>query len=160
VTRGVLAAASVLFVIVALGVAPSLTAQQSPVDSRGWWSPGDGRVLPATAEYDDPFGKIGILNADGPVATKGHPFFEPIGRNGRACVTCHQPANAMSVSVEAIQARWRDTAGTDPIFAAIDGSNCPNLPQDDPASHSLLLKRGGRPDRVPCQCGDYRARAG
>jgi len=48
----------------------------------------------------------------------------------------------MSVSVEAIRARWRDTKGTDPIFAAIDGSNCPALPQDDPASHSLLLDRG------------------
>jgi hypothetical protein len=140
--RVVLAAAGVLLVSVALGVAPSLTAQQPPAGSRGWWSPGDGRVLPATAEYDDPFGKVGILNTDGPVATKGHPFFEAIGRNGRACVTCHQPANAMSISVDAIQARWRDTKGTDPLFAAIDGSNCPSLPQDDPASHSLLLKRG------------------
>jgi hypothetical protein len=140
--RVVLAAASVLFVSVALGVAPSLIAQQPPADPRGWWSPGNGRVLPATAEYDNPFGKVGILNTDGPVATKGHPFFEPIGRNGRACVTCHQPANAMSVSVDAIQARWGDTKGRDPIFAAIDGSNCPNLPQDDPASHSLLLTRG------------------
>src|SRR5690606_10492514 len=32
--------------------------------------------------------------------------------------------------------------GTDPIFAAVDGMNCPHLPPGDPASHSLLLERG------------------
>jgi len=48
----------------------------------------------------------------------------------------------MSLSVAAIQERWRATKGTDPIFAAIDGMNCPGLPAGDPASHSLLLERG------------------
>ena len=48
----------------------------------------------------------------------------------------------MSVSTDTIQARWRTTAGADPLFAAIDGSNCPTLPQKDPASHSLLLNHG------------------
>ena len=139
----VLVAAGALFVSAALGLAPRAAAQQSAAAATSvWWSPGDGRVLPAAVEYDNPFGRIGILNTAGPVETKGHPFFEPIGRNGRACVTCHQPANAMSVSLDAIQARWRDTRGTDPIFAAIDGSNCPSLPQADAASHSMLLKRG------------------
>ena len=33
-----------------------------------------------------------------PIDTQGHPFFTPLGSNGRACVTCHQPAHAMSVS--------------------------------------------------------------
>src|SRR5690606_41851450 len=66
-------------------------------------------------------GRIGILNTDGPVATRGHPFFEPLGTNGRACVSCHQPGDAMSLAVETIRQRWEDTNGTDPIFAAIDG---------------------------------------
>lgn len=48
----------------------------------------------------------------------------------------------MSVSAEAVQQRWQETAGKDPVFAAVDGSNCPSLPQGDPASHSLLLKYG------------------
>jgi len=48
----------------------------------------------------------------------------------------------MSLSVDTIQERWRVTQGTDPLFAAIDGSNCPTLPQDQAASHSLLLERG------------------
>ena len=110
--------------------------------ARDWWSPGDGRVLPAYVEYENALGRIGILNADGPVATRGHPFFEPLGTNGRACVSCHQPGDAMSLAVATIQQRWEDTNGTDPIFAAIDGSNCPHLPQGERASHSLLLDRG------------------
>jgi cytochrome c peroxidase len=48
----------------------------------------------------------------------------------------------MSLSVELIRIRWADTNGHDPLFAAIDGSNCPNLPQDKEESHSLLLQRG------------------
>jgi hypothetical protein len=125
-----------------LTAASSLTGQERAASSARWWSPGDGRALTATAAYDNRFGTLSILNTAGQVETKGHAFFEPIGRNGRACVTCHQPADGMSVSVDSIEARWRETNGRDPIFAAVDGSNCPHLPQDDPASHSLLLKRG------------------
>ncbi len=48
----------------------------------------------------------------------------------------------MSLSVETVDERWRASGGKDPLFAAIDGSNCPSLPQAEAASHSLLLKRG------------------
>jgi hypothetical protein len=48
----------------------------------------------------------------------------------------------MSLSVDAIREQWRTTGGRDPLFAAIDGSNCPSLPQADASSHSLLLDRG------------------
>jgi len=127
----------------ALAAAPSITGQEPRAASLArWWSPGDGRILASTAAYDNRFGTLSILNTAGQVETRGHAFFEPIGRNGRACVTCHQPADGMSVSVDTIEARWRETNGRDPIFAALDGSNCPSLPQDDAASHSLLLKRG------------------
>jgi hypothetical protein len=115
---------------------------QSGRDSQSWWSPGDARVLPAVIEYDNAYGTVRILNADGPIDAEKHAFFAPLGENGRACVTCHQPADAMGLSVDTIQRRWRETNGTDPLFAAIDGSNCPNLPQHDAASHSLLLERG------------------
>jgi len=107
-----------------------------------WWSPGSGEVLPAAAAYPNDYGALGIVNTGGPVATQGHPFFEPLGKNGRACVTCHQPASAMSLSVAAVRAQWEATQGRDPLFAAIDGMNCPHLPAADPASHSLLLSRG------------------
>jgi cytochrome c peroxidase len=98
--------------------------------------------LPREIVFENALGRLGVLNVAGPIDTAGHPFFEAIGSNGRACVTCHQPANAMSVSVESIRERWRTTQGRDPIFAAIDGSNNPSLPQGEAASHSLLLNRG------------------
>lgn len=107
-----------------------------------WWRPGEGRVWPAQLNYENPLGSLRVLLKDGPLATKGHPFFEPLGSNGRACVTCHQPADAMSLSAETARSRWAATQGRDPLFAATDGSNCPDLPQADRASHSLLLDFG------------------
>ncbi|TXS90335.1 hypothetical protein FV139_18530 [Parahaliea maris] len=107
-----------------------------------WWAPGDKRTFPAYSEHANEHGRIGIINASGAIETDGHPFFTPMGSNGRACVTCHQPGDGMSVSVTTIQRRWEETGGKDPLFAAIDGSNCPSLPQGDKASHSLLLERG------------------
>jgi hypothetical protein len=74
--------------------------------------------------------------------TRGHAFFTSLGPNGRACVTCHQPADGMSLSAATARERWAVTSGRDPLFAAIDGSNCPNLPQEKESSHSLLLGRG------------------
>jgi hypothetical protein len=116
------------------------TAGQAEPDQ--WWAPGDDRPLPAYIEYADPSGRLGLVNASGPVTTDGHPFFEALGSNGRGCVSCHQPADGMSLSLESIVRRWDATDGADPIFAAFDGRNCPNLPAGDAAAHSLLLKRG------------------
>ncbi len=107
-----------------------------------WWGPGEDRTWPETLDYPNQHGVLRTVITGGPVETAGHPFFEPIGTNGRACVSCHQPADAMSISAQTIRERWRTTNGTDPIFAAIDGSNCPILPQGEEASHSLLLTRG------------------
>ncbi len=123
-------------------------AQQAPIAESAaapavrWWAPGDGVPLPPYITYPNEFGQLGLLNTAGLLETTSHPFFEPIGENGRACVSCHQPANAMSLSVETIQQRWRETQGKDPIFAPVDGMNCPDLPPEDPKSHSLLLERG------------------
>jgi hypothetical protein len=93
-------------------------------------------------DFRDPQGTLGIVNGSGAIDTKGHPFFTPLGTNGRACVSCHQPSDGMSLSVSTVQRRWQETGGHDPLFAAFDGSNCPSLPQDLKASHSLLLERG------------------
>jgi hypothetical protein len=133
------------------GVAQSVVARSSQVagenesydasyEASQWWSPGDAHTLGA-AEFDNPFGKVGVVY-DGTLNTRGHPFFEPLSENGRACVTCHQPADGMGLSLRSIKERWETTGGKDPLFAAVDGSNCPNLPQGDPKSHSLLLERG------------------
>ncbi|MFN8000252.1 MAG: hypothetical protein U0X75_04455 [Acidobacteriota bacterium] len=107
-----------------------------------WIEAGAGGTLPAEMYFHNADGKLGVLLTGGPLEMKGHAFFEPQGINPRGCVTCHQPSNAMSVSVEAIRERWRVTNGEDPIFAAVDGSNNPKLPQALASSHSLLLNRG------------------
>jgi cytochrome c peroxidase len=109
---------------------------------RTWWSSGQGGFLGWDETFDNPDGQVGVVNKKGAVRTDGHPFFESLGSNGRACITCHQPANAMGVSAASLRERWEQTRGKDPVFAAIDGSNCPDLPQADPKSHSLLLERG------------------
>ncbi len=116
-------------------------AQREAPASR-WWAPGSGETIPARASYANAEGQVTLLNMDGPVETRGHAFFEPHGKDGRACVTCHQPADGMGLSLKTIQERWRETNGTDPLFAAVDGANCPSLPQQDPKSHSLLLEHG------------------
>ena len=107
-----------------------------------WWDPARGTPLAASKDFDDPSGQLRLLNKSGEVQTKGHPFFTPLGSNGRSCVTCHQPTSAMSLSLDLIRLRWAETNGRDPLFAAVDGSNCPDLPQDKEESHSLLLERG------------------
>jgi hypothetical protein len=117
-----------------------LSAQRSPPPR--WWAPGEGRVFPAQVDYDNGGGTLRVLLSGGPMPTRGHPFFEALGPNGRACVTCHQPADSMSLSAETARARWEETGGKDPLFAAYDGSNCPTLPQENRASHSLLLDHG------------------
>jgi hypothetical protein len=107
-----------------------------------WFVAGSGSLLPRELTFENGSGRLGVLNADGPVATKGHAFFDALGPNGRACVTCHQPSNAMSLSVDVIRERWSVTKGKDPLFAAIDGSDNPSAAQDRESSHSLLLTRG------------------
>lgn len=130
-----------LLALAFLGVA---IAQSGRSYSAGhaWWNAGDGGILPWEEAYDNPDGLVSIFNKGGAVHTAGHPFFEQLGSNGRACVTCHQPSNAMSLSSASLRERWTETQGKDPVFASIDGANCPDLPQAAPDSHSLLLERG------------------
>lgn len=129
--------------------AQSVQAQQAPIpppseyeDADGWWSPGESALLPQHATFKNAFGSLGIIHTEGDLDTTNHPFFTPLGTNGRACVTCHQPADSMGLSLDSIRERWNATAGKDPLFAAVDGSNCPSLPQGVESSHSLLLKHG------------------
>jgi hypothetical protein len=48
----------------------------------------------------------------------------------------------MSLSTASVRERWNETHGADPLFATIDGANCPDQPRASEASHSLLLERG------------------
>jgi hypothetical protein len=131
---------SILLASAALAAGGAVVARAGHADD--WWAPNSGRVFPAQADYSDGSGTLRLLLTGGPLKTRGHPFFTSSGPNGRACITCHQPADAMSLSAQSARERWDATAGKDPLFAAYDGSNCPTLPQADRASHSLLLDHG------------------
>jgi hypothetical protein len=111
---------------------PSPSADYAGTQDR-WWGPGETRAWPQRLDYANSQGLVGVLR-DGPaLETRGHAFFTSLGPNGRACVTCHQPADGMSLSAATARERWAVTSGRDPLFAAIDGSNCPNLPQAKPS---------------------------
>lgn len=75
------------------------------------------------------------------------PFFQSLGTNGRACSTCHQPSDGMSVSAADVESRFLSTRGTDPIFRTVDGSNCDHnidvsTLEGKAAAYSLLRTRG------------------
>jgi cytochrome c peroxidase len=102
--------------------------------------------LPDTAPqglqlFFDRTGVIGTLDVSGPVNEQSA-FFQSLGTNGRTCATCHVASQAMSLSAEGIQLRFAQTSGRDPLFAAVDGANCPNARTGNAADHSLLLSHG------------------
>jgi hypothetical protein len=68
-------------------------------------------------------------------------FFQPLGTNGRTCATCHQASQGMGLSADAMQALFTSTSGTDPLFNAVDGANCPTVVTGDTAGHSLILSK-------------------
>jgi cytochrome c peroxidase len=91
--------------------------------------------------FADPTGVIETIDVNGRVDGTGA-FFESLGTNGRTCATCHVAGQAMSISASDVQARFALTRGMDPLFAAVDGANCPNGRPGYPADHSLLLRSG------------------
>ena len=102
--------------------------------------------LPNLALFPDASGLVQTYNTGGDIDLNG-PFFQSLGTNGRSCVTCHQPMNAMSVSAASVQLRFDLSLGTDPIFRTVDGSNCDhNIDVSTfagrAAAYSLLRTRG------------------
>lgn len=86
-----------------------------------------------------------------------NPFFQSLGTNGRACITCHPPSAAMTVTPPQLQAlAAADGVGLTPdslnlgaIFRAFDGANNPNDPNASSTTpsvrqpaYSLLLAKG------------------
>ena len=52
----------------------------------------------AALTFDDPTGRITTLSVNGTVVDPTNPFFEDLGTNGRRCITCHRPEDAMTVT--------------------------------------------------------------
>jgi cytochrome c peroxidase len=107
----------------------------------------DGGARGPIFSVDNESGRATTINVAGfPVVATTNPFFLDLGINGRRCVTCHQPANNMSVTPAGIQARFQATGGTDPIFRTNDGSNSPHADVSTVAArraaYSMLLTKG------------------
>jgi cytochrome c peroxidase len=98
-------------------------------------------VIPNLFPFFDPTGVVSTYNVNGPIHEDG-PFFQSLGTNDRSCGTCHQASDAMGLGVQNVRVRFARTRGKDPLFAAIDGANCPTGSATNPADHSLLLKSG------------------
>jgi cytochrome c peroxidase len=109
-------------------------------DESGHFSRATG-VIPDMQGYADAAGVVATHSTTGRIDTRGG-FFQPLGTNGRSCATCHGVDQAMSLSVSQIQTTFARTQGRDPLFAAVDGANCPTVRTGDRGGHSLMLQHG------------------
>ncbi len=98
-------------------------------------------VIPNLKHFQDKTGAVATYNTGGDI-NEGNPFFQSLGTNGRSCSTCHQADQAMSISAKGVRAVYERTHGEDPLFAAVDGANCPTNTSKSREAHSLLLERG------------------
>src|SRR3569623_1363620 len=120
---------------------------------------GDGVEARASALSTDPVtnpsGAAQVVTVDGTPMDMTNPFFQNLGTTGRACVTCHQPSAAMTITPPQVQALFNATQCTDPLFRLNDGANGPNAPvttlAQRQAAYSLVLSKGLI--RIPLACG-------
>ena len=91
--------------------------------------------------FRDPTGYVATYNTAGDI-DENNDFFQPLGTNGRTCATCHQADQAFGLNARHAQQLFSQTHGDDPLFAPVDGANCPDAGKEDAAGHSLLLKNG------------------
>ncbi len=103
-------------------------------------------VIPKKLDSADASGLTETYNLAAPTVTESSPFFQSLGANRRACVTCHEPRSGWGVSVASIQQRFAASNGADPIFRVVDGATCDNddvsTLQAKTIAYSLLLTKG------------------
>ncbi len=102
---------------------------------------GRGSVIGNLQPFLDPSGFVATYNTNGKIDTRGA-FFQSLGTNGRSCATCHAAGQAFGISASDVRLRYLLSRGNDPLFASIDGANCPTVRPADQGGHSLLLKSG------------------
>jgi hypothetical protein len=102
-------------------------------------------TIPQYQEFSNPSGRVATFQPSGATATAGNPFFMSFGTNGRTCFTCHQPQAGWAMTPALATAIFNATQGRDPLFAPVDGMNCPDaaattLAERAAASSQLLTK--------------------
>jgi len=107
---------------------------------------GENLKIPNLFPFPDSSGVVETFSSNGSIDLS-NPFFQSLGTNGRACVSCHLPDQGWSIAADRVQLRFHLTAGKDPIFRTNDGSNCDhNIDTSTLAgrrqAYSLLTSRG------------------
>lgn len=107
--------------------------------------PQPGPSSSSLIEFDNPSGRHATFDVNGPI-DETSPFFQSLGTNGRACITCHQPSDGWTVTPAHIRARFDATHGLDPIFRTNDGSNSPDADVSTEGArrraYNMLLSKG------------------
>jgi hypothetical protein len=98
-------------------------------------------IIPNLTPFRDRSGYVSTYNVHGDI-DESNPFFQELGTNGRTCATCHQLDESMGLELKHIQQRFAESGGTDPLFAPVDGANCPDAQKGNANAHSLLLNNG------------------
>ncbi len=105
----------------------------------------------------DPTGVLRTLATNGNTLDTSNPFFQSLGANGRSCVSCHVPANGWTISPKELARRFDRTAGLDPIFRTVDGSNSPaadvSTKEKRRKAYSMLLSKGVIRIELPIPAG-------
>jgi cytochrome c peroxidase len=101
-------------------------ALKAPLPAKIFKQGGIPAILPRLEIDKDPAGEVGTHIEQGATVTATNAFFRELGINGRSCATCHQPPSGWSISLRNIRARFNNTRGKDPLFAPVDGADCPS----------------------------------
>jgi len=104
-------------------------------------TPPPSNLIPSLQPYASPSGTESTYNAAGGIDPNGI-FFKALGTNARSCSSCHQLSQGMGLSAASAQALFTASNGTDPLFLAVDGANCPTAATGDSAGRSLILNNG------------------
>jgi cytochrome c peroxidase len=98
-----------------------------------------------STSFTNPSGTHATVSLTGTIDSS-NAFFQSLGTNGRACVTCHDESAAWSITPALVLTKFNASGGTDPLFRLNDGANAPNLPVATMAqrksAYSMLLNHG------------------
>lgn len=131
VAAGILLVAAIALVLAGCGGGAATVTTTSPPPN----------LIPSLQPYPTPSGTESTLSATGGIDPNGI-FSQALGTNTRNCATCHQLSQGMGLSAASAQALFATSNGSDPLFAAVDGANCPTVATSDSAGHSLIVKNG------------------
>jgi cytochrome c peroxidase len=115
----------------------------APLPAKIWKQGGIPKVINQSEMFNNKDGRLGNYNKPGPIITANNAFFQSLGQNGRSCVTCHNPPSGMGLALTNIKKRFRANLN-DPLFAPVDGANCPDAVPVQYTSGSLYGGNKGK----------------